>query len=345
MAETATLPTDLPSVLPWHLPLVKQIETAWRSQRLPHAILLQGQPGLGKRRFAEWVARGLLCERQGAQLTACGQCNGCRLVAAGSHPDLQIVTPEEGKQQLSVDQVRAVSEWLALTSHQQGWKIAIIDPAQLMTVAAANSLLKTLEEPPPRSLLILVASSLQGLPATLRSRCQRLSIPRPPPTLALKWLRETTGKQLPPQLLEFTGGAPLRACEIHAAFASMDEEMRSSLGDFLAGRTDLTRVAQFWAKEGFSDRLTWLDLWIMSLARETLAGTLDLVTFPEQPVPLPSHANPLNISHLYRLADRIRELKAQLLRTALNRDLAAEMLLAELLNVFARRQPQVPLSR
>jgi DNA polymerase III subunit delta' len=338
MAEPAQLPAELPLLLPWHQPLVRQIEAAWQSERLPHAILLHGQPGLGKRRFAEWLARGLLCEQRGARLLACERCNGCRLVAAGSHPDLALVTAEEGKQQLSVDQVRAVSEWLAMTSHQQGWKIAIIDPAQLMTVAAANSLLKTLEEPPARSLLILVAASLQGLPATLRSRCQRLGIPRPADAMALRWLADTTGQAVTPQVLEFTGGAPLRAYQVHEAFATLDEEMRASLGDFLAGRTDVTRVAQFWAKEGMPDRLTWLDLWIMSLARGALAGTGDLVTFPGQPVPLPTPANPLNISRLYRLADRIRELKAQLLRTALNRDLAAEMLLAELLTVFARRQ-------
>ena len=116
--------------------------------------------------------------------------------------------------------------------------------------------------------------------------------------------------------------------------------MRESLGDLLAGRTDVTRVAQFWAKNALPDRLTWLDLWIMSLARGALAGSHDLVTFPGQPIPLPRQSNPLNISHLYRLADRIRELKAQLERTALNRDLAAEMLLAELFTALTRRQPQ-----
>ena len=338
MAEAGTLLQDLPLILPWHLPLVKQIDTAWATDRLPHAVLLQGQPGLGKRRFADWIARGLLCERRGLRLDACGRCNGCRLMVAGSHPDFVAVTPEEGKQQLSVDQMRAVSESLAMTSHQQGWKIAIIDPAQLMTVAAANSLLKTLEEPPARTLLILVASSLQGLPATLLSRCQRLPVPRPSSGLALRFLSDATGIAVSPQVLEFTSGAPLRAYQIHTGFTALDEEMRESLDDLLAGRTDVTRVARFWAKESLPDRLTWLDLWLMSLAREALAGTHDLVTFPGQPIPLPSQTNPLNISHLYRLVDRIRELKAQLLRTALNRDLAAEMLLAELLTVLTPRQ-------
>ena len=339
MAEVAALPAGLPMTFPWHAPLIKQIEAAWLKDRLSHAMLLHGQVGLGKRRLAEWVARGLLCENTREQLAACGHCNGCRLVAAGSHPDFKLVTPEEGKQQLSVDQVRAVSEWLVMTSHQQGWKVAIIDPAQLMTLAAANSLLKTLEEPPARSLLILVASSLQGLPATLRSRCQRIGIPRPPTAMALKWLSEVTSQSVPPQVLEFTGGAPLRALEVHAAFASLDEEMRASLTDLLAGRTEVTRVAQFWAKEALPDRLAWLDLWLMSLAREAVAGSGDLVTFPGQAVPLPTSANVLNMSQLYGLADRIRELKSQLLRTALNRDLAAEMLLAELLTIFTRRQP------
>jgi len=339
MAEPAAAPA-ITMPLPWHAAIVRQVESAWTRDRLPHALLLHGHAGLGKRRLAEWIARGLLCEQSRDHLEACGRCTGCRLAAASSHPDLSITTPEEGKQQLSVDQVRAVSEWLAMTSHQQGWKIAIIDPAQLMTVAAANSLLKTLEEPPARSLLILVASSLQGLPATLRSRCQRLGIPRPATASALQWIGQATPHPVSAQLLEFTGGAPLKALDIHEAFATLDEEMRSSLADLLAGRADVTRVAQFWAKEAFTDRLAWLDLWLMSLAREALAGSGDLVTFPGQAVPLPSRGNVLNISHLYRLTDRLRELRSQLLRTALNRDLAAEMLLAELLTVFTRRQPQ-----
>jgi DNA polymerase-3 subunit delta' len=326
--------------LPWHTAVVRQVESAVARDHLPHALLLHGPAGLGKLRLAEWIAQGLLCTETRGHLEACGRCAGCRLVTAGSHPDLSITTPEEGKQQLSVDQVRAVSDWLAMTSHQQGWKIAIIDPAQLMTIAAANSLLKTLEEPPARSLLILVASTLQGMPATLRSRCQRLGVPRPATAVALEWLGRTTSHPVSAPLLEFSGGAPLKALEVHQAFATLDEEMRASLGDLLAGRADVTRVAPFWAKEAFPDRLAWLDLWLMSVARGAVAGSGDLVTFPGQPVPLPTSGNVLNISHLYRLADRTRELKSQLQRTALNRDLAAEMLLAELLNAFTRRQPQ-----
>lgn len=325
-------------LLPWHQPLLAQIAAAWSQDRLPHALLVHGHPGLGKRRFALWLAAALLCETRGMEPTLCGRCNGCRLTAAGSHPDLMLVGPEEGKQQISVDAIRATSEWLAMTSHQQGWKIAIVDPAQQMTMAAANSLLKTLEEPPRRSLLILVASSLQGMSATIRSRCQRLAMPRPDSHVALAWLHTMTGENLSPQLLEFASGAPVRALELKATFEALDEEMRGSLGDYFAGRTDVTRVAQFWAKESLPERLLWLDLWLTSLARGILAGSGEFVTFPGVPVPLPSPGLPLNISHLYRLADRIRDLKVQLLRTALNKELAVEQLLVEFTMVFTRRR-------
>ncbi len=338
MVEAGAVLPGLPLLLPWHGPAVEQMEAAWKADRMPHALLIHGQPGLGKHRFARWLAQSLLCETRGPAPAICGHCNGCRLTAADSHPDLTVVGPEEGKQQVGVDAIRALAGWLALTSHQRGWKIAILDPAQQMTIAAANSLLKTLEEPPAHSLLILIAASLQGLPATLRSRCQRLAMPRPAPAQALSWLRGITGQEVLPQVLEFTSGAPLRALETQAAFVTLDEEMRGSLGDFLGGRTDVTRVAQFWAKEALPDRLTWLDLWLMSLARGAVAGSGEFVTFPGVPVPLPSPAVPLNISSLYRLADRIRELKAQLLRTALHRELAVELLLAELMTVFSRRR-------
>lgn len=332
---TEANPEDL---LPWHRPLAMQVAAAWSQNRMPHALLVHGQAGLGKRRFAFWLARARLCETQAVSPAICGHCNGCRLTAAGSHPDLLAVGPEEGKQQISVDAIRAASGWLAMTSHQQGWKIAIVDPAQQMTAAAANSLLKTLEEPPQRSLLLLVASSLHGMPATIRSRCQRLAMSRPESKVALAWLKTEMGEEPLPQLLEFAGGAPLRALELKTGFAKLDEEMRGSLGDYFAGRTDVTRVAQFWAKEALPERLLWLDLWLTSLARETLAGNGEFVTFPAVPVPLPSSGLPLNISHLYRLTDRIRDLKAQLLRTALNRELAVEQLLVEFTMVFARRR-------
>src|SRR5690606_15695337 len=163
-----------PQLYPWHQDVVRQLRQAWAGKHLPHALLIQGADGLGKGSLAAWLACAVLCDNSGDELDCCGKCASCDLFAAGSHPDLYWVAPEEGKQQVAIDQVREACEKLSKTSYRQGYKVAVIEPAHSMTIAAANSVLKTLEEPAPPSLLILLTSQPFSLPATVRSRCQKL---------------------------------------------------------------------------------------------------------------------------------------------------------------------------
>ena len=336
MAEETTNPTPAPRLLPWHEGAVEQLRAAWAGARLPHALLLQGAEGLGKRELASWLSAAVLCETSQATLQYCGKCASCALIAAGSHPDRIWIAPEEDKQQISVDQIRAASERLSKTSFRQGYKVAVIEPAHQMTVNAANSVLKTLEEPTRESLLILVTSRPSSLLATVRSRCQKVTVRRPSAQAALQWLEAETGTTIEPQLLEFTGGAPLRALQFaKGRFGELNAVMQRSLGQLLAGQSDVTQVATEWGKEELPDRLTWLDLWLMSAAREAIGGSADLFTFPGRSAHLPTLPRALNISALYSMVDRIRALKAQLTRTALQRELAIESLLIALLQTLA----------
>ncbi len=348
MAEPSSVLPPEPHLAPWCTREVEQLRRAWNDQRLPHALLVQGADGLGKRALSAWLAAAVLCERsQGGVLDVCGRCPSCALIAAKTHPDLLWVAPEEGKQQISIDQVRDAADRLTRTSYRQGYKVAVVEPAHQMTINATNSLLKTLEEPSPPSLLILITSQPSSLLATVRSRCQKVTIARPPTALAMHWLQEQTGKPADPALLEFAGGAPLRALEYaKGKFEALNAQMQKSLGDVLSGRADVTQVAAEWEKEGLADRLVWLDLWLSSQARGALAGSADLVTFPGRSAPLPSPPGALNISGVYNLVDRARALKAQLARTALQRELAVESWLIALLDVLppgsgARRQQPV----
>jgi len=326
-----------PQLLPWHETAVAQLQSAWRASHLPHALLLQGADGLGKKSLAKWLACAVLCERSHTTLQHCGECANCKLTTAGSHPDLLWIAPEEDKQQISVDQIRATGERLGKTSYLGGYKIAIVEPAHQMTHSAANSLLKTLEEPPPQCLLILLTSRPSSLPATVRSRCQRIAVLRPKRDVALTWLQHAASDTASPQLLEFAGGAPLRALEFAraGAFDALDREMTRSLAALLAGDTDVTQVAGEWAKDALPDRMTWLDLWLTSQARAAIAGNADLVTFPTRPAHLPSLPRTLNISAVYRMVDRLRALKAQLARTSLQRELAVESWLVALLDTLS----------
>jgi DNA polymerase-3 subunit delta' len=333
---TDTPGRTLPQLLPWQEEAAAQLRKAWSANRLSHALLLQGAEGLGKQSFAAWLACAVLCDKSaGSALECCGECAGCALFAAGSHPDLLWVVPEEDKQQISIDQVRAATERLTKTSYRQGYKVAIVNPAHLMTPSAANSVLKTLEEPSPRSLLILVTSQPSTLLPTVRSRCQKVTIPRPSRDQAIAWLREKSGRAVDSALLEFAGGAPLRALAYaDGLFDTLNEQMQKQVGALLAGDADLTQIAAEWGKDGLNERLTWLDLWLSSLARAALAGNADLVTFPGRSVHLPSPPRPLNISGVYSMVDRARALKSQLARTALQRELAVESWLIGLLDVF-----------
>lgn len=140
------------TLFPWQLDVWQQI---WRERhRLPHALLLTGEAGLGKRRFAEYLAQFLLCEDPAKHDAPCGQCDACGWFLAGNHPDFRLLAPaeadegeDEGKKRklpvINVENVRALADFVNLTSHRQGLKVTIVDPAEAMNTAAANAFLKT----------------------------------------------------------------------------------------------------------------------------------------------------------------------------------------------------------
>jgi DNA polymerase-3 subunit delta' len=292
--------------------------------------LLHGPDGVGKNALALQLANALLCDRPSAEWQGCGSCASCKLIQSNTHPDFILVAPEEDKQQISVDQIREACAQLALTSYRRGYKVTIITPAHQMTLAAANSLLKTLEEPAPDTALILVTSRPGALVATLRSRCQQTAVRVPSETVGMSWIAKA-GKEVSPQLLRFANGAPLRALALaDGRFESLWLEVSSDIEGLTAGGQDVTHIAKRWASEDFVDRLNCVDHWLSDRVRVAIAGTADPITR----TPLPIGARQLNISRLYGCLDRLRALRAQLSRTALQRELAADALLVDLLEAL-----------
>lgn len=324
MNSSAEQPVKYPMPLPWQQPLWAQLNHSWQSERLPHAIVLHGVAGLGKQLFAQWLTQALLCEARDDELRPCEHCASCKLFAAGSHPDFVLISPEEDKQQISVDQIRAANERLSMTSARSGYRVAIIEPAHQMTVAAANGLLKTLEEPGRRSLIILVTAQPAALLPTIRSRCQQLGMSKPSATEAQRWLEQQTGKTVPPELLAYTCGAPLRALDYaQGRFEALRQSMEPGLRLLTEGGSDVTQIAQNWGDEQLPERLTWLDSWIAARIRQEIFRNADPVTRES----LQGAPQVLNISALFQTLDKIRTLKAQLRRTALQRELALETVL------------------
>jgi DNA polymerase-3 subunit delta' len=220
----------------------------WRS-RLPHALLLTGRRGIGKFELARAFAESLLCESLLPSSSACGSCLACRWMAQGNHPDFRWVRPEalaeeEGaggggkkkpSQQITIDQIRALDDFLHVGTHRQGARVVLLHPAEAMNRNTANSLLKSLEEPVAGTVFLLVSDDPERLLPTIRSRCQRLAVPVPDPALAQAWLK-AAGVGDAARWLALAGNAPLLAVEL----ASGDERalLEALAAEFARGGAD-----------------------------------------------------------------------------------------------------------
>lgn len=209
-------------------------QSAWerlqgRRAQLPHALLLIGQRGIGKFDLARAFAAGLLCEQPGMDGQACGHCAPCNWLDQGNHPDFRLVQPaalsneeaeadeETGKkkpsQQITIDQVRGLDDFLHVGTHRQGARVVLLHPAEAMNRNTANALLKSLEEPRPDTLFLLVSSEAERLLPTIRSRCQAVEVPLPSPAAATAWLAARKVAE-PARWLALAGGAPRLAAEL-----------------------------------------------------------------------------------------------------------------------------------
>lgn len=241
------------------------------AERLPHALLIHGPAGTGKRALAEHFARFLLCEGPPEKSRPCGRCAACRWLEGGNHPDLRWLEPEaiarpaatdEGDQggrstrsakpslEIKVEQVRALAGFLNIGSHRGRHRIALIHPAEDMNLHAANSLLKSLEEPPSAAVFVLVSHRPARLLPTIRSRCVAVPVGLPPREGAAAWLREN-GVTDANRWLAFAGGAPLRALEYATgprgeAISRLLEAIRAGglLGSAIGERDELDALSE-----------------------------------------------------------------------------------------------------
>lgn len=269
---------------PWHrAQLGKVIELG---ERMPHALLVHGASGIGKVEFARALAAAVLCETPRDGL-ACESCASCHWFSQGNHPDFREIVPEasaeeeEGEAEpakgdkakslvIKIDQIRAVSDFIALTTHRAGYRVLLIHPAEALHPAAANALLKTLEEPPPHTLIVLVSDQPSRLLATIRSRCRLLPLAMPARAEALAWLR-TQGVGDAEAALAAAGGAPLLALELAAP---AEAELRRRLLAELArpGGADPLNFAASVDRASVERFIYWMQTWVHDLVRVRLAG-------------------------------------------------------------------------
>ncbi len=313
-------------ILPWHQEPWERLQHSRAQGRLPHALLLAGAEGLGKLAFARRLAQSVLCEQTDDQGNACGHCRQCLLLQADSHPDLRLVTPEEDSSVIRIDAIRGLVSGNTLSVGENGHRVFIIEPADAMGQGAANALLKTLEEPIPGTLMLLVTSSPQRLPVTIRSRCQLLRFSLPEENLALAWLRES---RLSPEdareALGLAAGAPLLARKLVADGAL--QKHRALKEDFLSlarGQASPVKVAEAWLKrEELEALLVFLSSWVMEVIRgRQVPGE------GKDASPLQSRHDGVDLKALYRLLDSLNDIRRASANN-LNAQLALESMLLE----------------
>jgi DNA polymerase-3 subunit delta' len=315
--------------LPWLENAQRRLRSTLDARRLPHSLLLLSAPGLGAPQLADWITGLALCESQGRR--PCGECASCRLLRADSHPDSHFVRLEDDAQQIKVEQVRGLIEALTLKSYRGGYKVGVIEGAEALNASGANAFLKTLEEPTADTVLILIAKPSHRLPATIASRCLRLTLEAPPAEAAIAWLDAHAapgngrGAARWDAALALAGGAPLLAMELDSAgIAELDVDMQACLRQLTDGTVDVTLLAERWMKSDPGLRLIWLENWITRRVHTVLGGATSLQS--AEPVRLPAALLKPKIRALFELLDAARELR-RLASTGMNQQLALEALL------------------
>ena len=259
-----------------------------RRAQMPHAILITGQRGIGKFELARRFAESLLCEKTLANHEACGSCVACVWLAQGNHPDFRLLQPDalaeedtevadagskkKPSQQITIDQVRALDDFLHVGTHRNGLRVVLINPAEAMNRSTANSLLKSLEEPIPSTLFILVTGESERLLPTIRSRCQAIPIPLPDRQRSEAWLAQA-GVSDASLWLALAGGSPLMAEEL----ANSDERAlldalilqlsRGNAIDPLAAAAALDRIVKAEKRPAALKRvIEWSQKWLFDLS-------------------------------------------------------------------------------
>lgn len=306
--------------------------------RPAQALLLAGPRGVGKGALALAWAQALLCEAPRPDGASCGSCPACHWFETGAHPDFRLVslkekTGKEGETRMAtvieVDQAREAVDFVQLSTYRAGFRVVLVNPADSLNLAAANALLKVLEEPPLNTVFVLVSDQPRRLLPTIRSRCTRVDIGLPPVDQAAQWLAEQ-GVDDAMNLLALSGGTPLDA-QRWADSGELDE--RRTVLESLArpDRLDPVTLGERW--KAVSPQ-AWHNLaykWLGDLLAVRLQGSVQFNRdFAEVLVRLGSKAD---LAKLMALA-RTQANEGRILAHPLNRALQLEAWLIQYRHVF-----------
>ena len=325
-------------LLPWHEAPLREL--LGRRDQLPHALLLYGRQGIGKVEFARAIAQSLLCESQ-VNAVACGTCDACGWFSQGNHPDFRELMPgalgedevdmdepidpdakaKKKSKEIKVEQIRDIADFMTLSTHRNGFRVLLIHPAETLNANAANSLLKTLEEPPSRTLILLVTDQIGRLLATIKSRCQRILVPAPDEATALAWLKAQGIADAEGAFWQ-AGGAPLAA----VTYANIDyqSQRKAFLQVLTDAGADHLATAQAFEKSDLANVVTWLQTWVSDVALSRLTGAVR--HHRDQRAAIARIASRVHLPALFRYESQLRQA-----RRTIHHPLNARLLLEQLL--------------
>jgi len=304
---------------PWLDTPWRELQEKWVSDTLGHAYLISGPSGLGKQKMSESLAATILCEAAELADRPCRRCRGCALFESNNHPDLKRLNPENGSKNIAVEQVRELTEFYRLKSHYLGYKIGLVHPADLMNAAAANAILKTLEEPPPLALLILVSDRPGLLPQTVTSRCHNINVQIPSWGQTEKWLAaELRGRKEWAVFEELTLiGAPLDVLrQIETEAGTLLNDVIDALDAVAAKRNDAYDTASSFNSVEILSFIEALEAIIQSLVFLDVGHRVTRLKLPENRFQqLERISKNLNVKCLFYFLDEIRDVRSLLLRS------------------------------
>ena len=312
---------------PWLRPDFEKLVASYQGGRGHHALLIQALPGMGDDALIYALSRYLLCQQPEGH-KSCGHCRGCQLMQAGTHPDYYALLPEKGKSALGIDAVREVGEKLYERARLGGAKVVWIPDAALLTDAAANALLKTLEEPPEHTWFFLASREPARLLATLRSRCRLHHLAPPPEQYAVAWLvREVTmSQEAIITALRLSAGSPGAAYELLQAesWAHRDALLQALTASVSNG--DWYTLLSALNHEQAPERLHWLAMLLMD-ALKRQHGASSLTNVDAEPLAVALAAN-YPASRIQAILNAVCHSREQLLNVSgLNRELVLTDLL------------------
>lgn len=307
---------------PWLNAPYRHLVRQYSAGRGHHAMLLHAAPGNGDATLLYALSRWLICQQRHGE-KSCGECHSCRLMLAGNHPDYHRLAPEKGKNSVGVDPIRQLIEILCRHAQQDGVKVVWISQAELLTEAAVNALLKTLEEPPANTYFLLSCHTPARLPATLRSRCFYWHLASPDERLALQWLnRQGAGDPLARvTALRLYDGAPIAAEQL---LQPEHWQQRTALCDALGAALlsgDMLTLLPLLNHDDVADRLHWLCALLLDAVKWQQGAESYVVNQDQQPL-VRQLAGCLSSASLQQLIQQWLRCRHQILGTVgINREL------------------------